>query len=280
MLNSLRSYSTPAAAGEWGGGAVAPSPRACGPPPPSPAGPGLRSGLPRRGRRSRRGAVVFGSLPGCVVGGACCALRGGAVAPAPARAAPARPSRRRRSRLGPVVRPGRPSPRALWAVRPRAPPWVAALRGGRGSGRPGLCRSGRGVVGSPPGPAWAVRPGRPAWVTVRRPPACARFGAVLFGGLLFGSRRGLRRAARGLFRGCPLTGRDSERRNSGPVLPRWVPGAGRCLGWVCASPVGQQDRAMMVIAAEWLRSVPSQLRCRSFFPGQISRRSTKFSRPV
>lgn len=260
MLNSLRSCSTPAAAGEWGGGAVAPSPRACGPPPPSPAGPGLRSGLPRRGRRSRRGWVEFGSLPGCVVGGACCALRGGAVAPAPARAAPARPSRRRRSRLGPVVRPGRPSPRALWAARPRAPPGspLCAVVGGRAA-RACVAPAGGSSVPRPvlPGPSGLVAPPGCPPAAPRPALGSARWwsGAVVRLPARASPRRSLPRSGRSSSR---ARFRVPEFRTCSPALGAWclsLPGLGLCVPGGTARP-GNDGHCRRMTA---LRALPASL---------------------
>lgn len=129
MLNSLRSCSIPAAAGERGGGAVAPSPRRFAALPSLTRGlrsalrsPAARSPLPPR-------PVVFGSLHGCAVGGACCALRGFAPWRAPPRLGSSAVVRGSALGLAACA----PSPRAvrLPASRALPPPLVAALLWGR-----------------------------------------------------------------------------------------------------------------------------------------------------
>lgn len=133
--------------GKWGGGAVAPSPRRCGGSPsltrgsPSP----LRSSGPMGA--SRRGAVVFGSLPPCVVRAACCALRG--LWPLGAR-----PARRAFSpsfaALRPWLRRCAASPLAVRARAP-APPGAPLCPRVGGAARGGLVAPVGGGRRSPPG---------------------------------------------------------------------------------------------------------------------------------
>lgn len=162
------------------------------PPPPLS---GWRSPLRSPAARTRLppGRVVYGSLPGCAVGGACCALRF-----APARAAPARLVCRR-SRLGSVGFGLCPFPPCACPEGTRRPPWFAALLWGRSP----AVRAGVAPAGGRRSPARGLsrRLGRfPAPFSSAAP----RVRSVRCGGdrgLLFGSARGLRRAPRGPFRG-------------------------------------------------------------------------------
>lgn len=141
--------------GKWGGGAVAPSPRRCGGSPSLTRGSAspLRSSGPMGA--SRRGAVVFGSLPPCVVRAACCALRGQSFGPL-ARGPPAGPIRRR-SRL---------CVRGCGVVRPPPSRFAPALP-------PPLARRSAPVSVARPAGGWSLRWGA---VGVPRPVAAAGRG--------------------------------------------------------------------------------------------------------